>query len=67
LRKGKSEARAGDTISAVESARAGNLTDFHEAVVKLDLDKGVRLHLKTEGMQRFVLLNRLPLDLRPDE
>jgi serine protease Do len=54
----KSGIRPGDIVIAVGSDRVTSLSEFREALAKHDLEKGVRLRLKTEGMQRFVFLKR---------
>ena len=54
----RSGVRTGDLIVAVGDTRITNVNDFHEALAKLDLNSGVRLRIKTEGMQRFVFLKR---------
>ena len=54
----KAGIRSGDVIISVGSDRVGNLSYFRHALASQDLDKGVRLRVKTEGMQRFVFLKR---------
>lgn len=43
---------------AVGGEHVANLSEFHEALAKYDLEEGVRLRLKTEGMQRFIFLKK---------
>jgi serine protease Do len=54
----KAGIRAGDVIISVGGERIGNLTEFHRALADRDLDQGVRLRVKSDGMQRFVFLKR---------
>jgi S1-C subfamily serine protease len=54
----KAGIRPGDVIISVGGDRVGNLSDFRHALASRDLDKGVRLRVKTEGMQRLVFLKR---------
>jgi len=54
----KAGIRPGDVIISVGRDRIGNLSEFRHALVEQDLEKGVRLRVKTEGMQRFVFLKR---------
>jgi len=54
----KSGVRPGDLIIAVGGDRVTNLGEFRQALSSSDLERGVRLRVKTEGMQRFVFLKR---------
>jgi serine protease Do len=54
----KSGVRPGDLIIAVGGDRVTDLGEFRKALSALDLKRGVRLRVKTEGMQRFVFLKR---------
>lgn len=50
--------RPRDVIIAVGGRRVENLREFRAALAEHDLDRGVRLRVKTEGAQRFVFLKR---------
>ncbi len=50
--------RPGDVVVAVGPDRVATLSEFREALARHELEKGVRLRLRTEGMQRFVFLKR---------
>ena len=54
----KSGVRQGDLIITVDGKRVTNLSEFRRALSALDLKRGARLRVKTEGMQRFVFLKR---------
>jgi serine protease Do len=50
--------RPGDIVLSVGSDAVNTVSDFKEAMAKHNLDEGVRLRLKTGGVQRFVFLKR---------
>ena len=54
----KAGLRTGDVVLAVGTVRVTSLAAFRKELAKHDLDEGVRLRLRTEGMQRFVFLRR---------
>jgi len=54
----KAGIRVGDIVLAVGTERVRSLSEFRRILAQHDLEKGVRLRLKTEGMQRFVYLKK---------
>ncbi len=50
--------RVGDVITRVGRQAVSNVTDFNGAMRDYNLDKGVRLQVRTQGMQRFVFLKK---------
>lgn len=50
--------RTGDVIVGVGDRRVSDLRDFKAAIRAYDLESGVRLRVKTDGVQRFVFLKK---------
>jgi serine protease Do len=50
--------RKGDLIVAIGNSSIDNLADFRAALKDADLDAGIRMQLKREGVRRFVFLKR---------
>jgi S1-C subfamily serine protease len=50
--------RAGDLIIAVGDDSVASLADFRAAIAGRDLDKGVRLQVRSDGTQRYAFLKR---------
>lgn len=52
----KAGIRPGDIIIAMEGVGFGNLSELRSVLAQHDLAEGVRMRVKTKGMQRFVFL-----------
>jgi len=50
--------RAGDVILSVNGRKVENVEQFNDVAGDLDLSQGVRLHLSSDGFQRYVVLRQ---------
>jgi S1-C subfamily serine protease len=52
----KAGIRVNDVVVAVQNQPVANVPEFHQAMVKHDLKKGIRLTVRTGSIQRFVFI-----------
>jgi serine protease Do len=58
----KAELQPGDVIVSINGVDVSTVEDFRAATAKVDLKKGVRFVVESQGMERFAIVREIPED-----